>query len=74
MGERDSKGFSVESPERKRPIGRRRGRWEGNIKIYLRDIGWCVTDWTYLSQCRDQWRAFVSTVMNLCVPNNMGNS
>jgi hypothetical protein len=38
------------------------------IKIYLREIGWDVTDWIDLAQDRDQWRALVNAVMNLRVP------
>jgi hypothetical protein len=71
------KGFTqvlVESPERKRPVWRRRSRWEGNIKMYLREIGWGVTDWLHLTQWREQWRALVSTVMNPMFHNILGNS
>jgi hypothetical protein len=32
------------------------------------EIGWDGMDWIYPSQDRDQWRAFVKTVMNLRVP------
>jgi hypothetical protein len=39
-----------------------------NIKINLREIGWIVIDWIEVAQDRDQWRALVSTVMNLRVP------
>jgi hypothetical protein len=39
-----------------------------NIKIDLREIGCNDMDWIYLAQDRDQWRALVSTVMNLRVP------
>jgi hypothetical protein len=39
-----------------------------NIKIDLREIGWDSMDWIDLAQDRDQWRALVSTVMNLRVP------
>jgi hypothetical protein len=57
-----------ESSERKRPIGRPRFRWDDNIKIDLRVIGWGGIDWIDLAQDRDQWRAHVNTVMNLPVP------
>jgi hypothetical protein len=54
----------VGKPEWKRPLGRPRRRWEDNIKIYLREIGWCCIDWIYLDQERAQWRALVDAVMN----------
>jgi hypothetical protein len=46
---------------------RPRRRWEDNIKLYLRVIGIDGANWTQLAQDRVQWRAFVSTVMNLRV-------
>jgi hypothetical protein len=39
-----------------------------NIKIDLGEIGWDGVDWVDLAQDRDQWRALVTTVMNLRVP------
>lgn len=41
-------------PERKKPPGRRRRRWEDDIKIYLLEIWWGV-DWIDLFQDRDTW-------------------
>jgi hypothetical protein len=41
------------------------GRWV--IKVDLREIGWGGMDWIDLAQDRDQWRALVSTVVNLRV-------
>jgi hypothetical protein len=58
----------VVRPEGKRPLGRRRSRWEANIKMNLRDIGLDEANWIQLTQDRVQWRAFVNTVMNLRVP------
>jgi hypothetical protein len=43
----------VEKPEGKRPLGRQRGRWVGNIKMDLREIGWGGMDCTELAQDRD---------------------
>jgi hypothetical protein len=58
----------VQKPEGKRPLGRPKHRWEHNIKIDLREMGWGGIDWIDLAQDRDQWRALVNTVMNLRVP------
>jgi hypothetical protein len=58
----------VGKPEGKRPLGRRRRRWVGNIKMDLREIGWDGVDWIYVAQGRDQWWALVNMVMNLRVP------
>jgi hypothetical protein len=51
-----------------RPLGRPRRRWEDNIKMDLREVGWGGMDWINLAQDRDKWRALVSAVMNLRVP------
>jgi hypothetical protein len=58
----------VGKSEGKTLLGRPRCRWEDNIKIYLRELGWGGIDWIYLPQNRDQCRALVNTVMNLRVP------
>jgi hypothetical protein len=58
----------VGKPEGKKPLGRPGRRWVGNIKTDLRERGWDGIDWIDLAQDRDQWRAFVNTVMNLRVP------
>jgi hypothetical protein len=55
----------VGKPEGKRPLGRPRRRWEDNIRMDLREIGWGGMDWIDLTVDRDQWRALVNTVMNL---------
>jgi hypothetical protein len=55
-------------PEGKRPLGRPRHRWVGNIKMDLREIGWGGMNWIELVQDKDQWRALVNTAMNLRFP------
>ena len=37
----------VGKPEGRRPLGRSRLRWEDNIKMGLREMGWGV-DWIWL--------------------------
>jgi hypothetical protein len=58
----------VGKPEGRRPLGRPRRRWEDNIKMHLREVGWGCVDWIGLAQDRDRWRVLVSAVMNLRVP------
>jgi hypothetical protein len=58
-------GFSWENPERKRPLGRPRRRWEDNIKMDLREIGWDSMDWIDLAQDRDHCTALANAVMSL---------
>jgi hypothetical protein len=43
-------------------------RWEDNIKMDLRKIGFVDVDWIHCAQDRDRWRALVNMVMNLWVP------
>jgi hypothetical protein len=56
------------NPEGKRPLGRRKHRWEDNIKMDLKHTRWEGVDWIDLAQDRDKWQAVVNTVMNLRVP------
>jgi hypothetical protein len=58
----------VGKPEGRRQLGRHRRRWENNIKMDLREVGWGGVDWIDLAQDRDRWRALVCTVINLRVP------
>jgi hypothetical protein len=58
----------VGKPERKRPLGRLRRRWEDNIKMDLQEVEGDCGDWMELAKDRDGWRALVSTVKNLRVP------
>jgi hypothetical protein len=58
----------VGKPEGNKPIGRPKRKWEHNIRMYLREIGWGGMDWIDLAQDRGHWRALVNTAMNLRVP------
>jgi hypothetical protein len=51
-----------------KPLARPRSRWEDNIRMNLREIRWEGVDSIHVVQNKDQWRAFVNTVLNLHVP------
>ena len=55
----------VGKPERKRPLGRPRCRWEDNIKMDMQEVQCGSMDWIELNQYRDRWQALVNAVMNL---------
>jgi len=55
----------VGKPEGRRPFARSMRIWEVNIRKDFREKVWEVADWDHLAKDRDQWWAFVNTVMNL---------
>jgi hypothetical protein len=54
------------SPEGKRPFERARHRWEDNIRVDLREIGWEV--WIHLAKDGDSCQAVANIVVNRRVP------
>jgi hypothetical protein len=69
MGERrGAYKVLVGKTEGRRPLGRPRRRWEGNIKMDLQDVGWGGIDWIDLAEDRDRWWVVANEVMNLQVP------
>ena len=61
MGEgREMYRVLVGKPERKRPLGRPRRRWEDNIRMDLQEVGLGYEDWIGLAQDTDRWRTLVS--------------
>jgi len=51
---RKPEGQMIRKLEGQRSLRRPRHRWENNIRMDLREIGWETVDWIYLSQNRDQ--------------------
>ena len=58
----------VGKPEGKRPLGRPRRRWEDNIKVDLKEVGYDPGECIDLAEDRNQWRSYVRAVMNFRVP------
>jgi hypothetical protein len=55
MGDmRNAYKILVGKPEGKRPFRRSRDRWEDNIRVALKEIGWEVVDCIHLAEDRDQ--------------------
>ena len=59
-----------DKPTGKRPLGRLRRRWEGNIRMALEEIGINAGNWVDSAQDRNYWRAFVNAVLNLRFHNS----
>jgi hypothetical protein len=53
--------------ERKRPLGTSRHRWEDNITMDLKEVGWGGMDLVDLAQERVRWQTVVNVGMNLWV-------
>jgi hypothetical protein len=60
-------------PEGRRPFGRRGHRWKDNIGMDLSEIGCEGFDLICLDQNMDQWRSLMNTVMNVTLPQKVGN-
>ena len=54
-------------PAGNRPLGRPKPRWEGNIRMDLKEIGINTRNWVDSAQDRDYWRALVNAALNLWV-------
>ena len=55
----------VRKPEGKKPLGKPRLRWEGDIDVVLQEVGCVSVDWIEMAQGRDGWRAHVNVIMHL---------
>jgi hypothetical protein len=65
MGDRKSAYMvSVVRLGGKKPLA----RWEDNIEMDFKEVGWGGMDWIALAWDRDRWRGLMNAVMNLPVP------
>jgi hypothetical protein len=51
-----------------RPLGSPRHRCVDIGKLDLIEIGWNDMDWIVLAWDKDQWRALVNLILNICIP------
>jgi hypothetical protein len=58
----------IGKPEGRRPLTRRKRKWEKNIKNNLKEIVWEGMEWTDLAQDKKKWQGLVNTVRKLNVP------
>jgi hypothetical protein len=58
----------VGKSEGKRPLGRPRRRFQDNIRVNLKEIGWVLMYWVDPFQDGDQWKALANMAMNSLVP------
>lgn len=63
----------IGKPKLNRLLGRPMHRWEGNVKMDLKDLQWKGVDWMYLAQNWDKWWILVNTVVNCDVPLSVKN-
>ena len=68
--EEDRSAFKILTgkPTGKRPLGRRRCRWEDNIRMELKETDINTRNWVDSAQDRDYWIALVNAALNLRVP------
>jgi len=59
--------------EGKRRLGKPGCKWEDNIKIYLREVGWGVMDWIDFTEDRERRRALVNALMNFYIAHDRSN-
>ena len=52
------------TPAENRPLGRRRRRWEDNIRIELKEMGINTGNCVDSTQNREFWRAVVNATLN----------
>ena len=58
----------TDTPTGKRPLGRPRRRWQDNIRMNLKEIGFNTSNWVHLAQDRGFWRALVKAALKVLVP------
>jgi hypothetical protein len=62
---RDEPEVLVGSSKGKRPLTRSRRRWEDNVELDVRELGWNAADWIHLVQDRNPQRILLNSIMNL---------
>ena len=56
------------TPAGTRPLRSPRCRWENNIRMDLKEIGFNSRNWVDLTQNREYWKALVNAALNHRLP------
>jgi hypothetical protein len=62
---RNAYSILIGNSEGKRPLGRPKCRWEDNIEMHVREIGWEDGQWISLAQDSDQCLDLANTAVDL---------
>jgi hypothetical protein len=71
---RNADNILVRKPEWTKPLRRPSSRWENNVCMDIKEIGWEVVDWIHLAPDREQWRAHARNGNESLGSTKAGNS
>jgi hypothetical protein len=71
---RNERKDMVEKTEEKRRLERLSLRWEVNVEMGTKEMGWEGVDWIHLAEVKNKRRALLNTLMKFGFHKMRGNS